>query len=651
MSNTNSASSSSSSSSVDINYNNNYYYSLANNFKTVWPTPLIVPPPWVLLRIFREQSCYLKQISRSDALQGKIDTDRQIFPHFNDVKNSDNHFNELYKTSSITGRKTNILTSSHFLQNALPYYSTNVTDTTQSIVNFTNRNDTEKFSKEMINSANKSDRERGYTCPQCSKCFTSNSGLKQHMHIHASYKPFTCQVCHKAYTQFSNLCRHKRLHKRCRQKPDCLSCGHEFANTYSLLKHQVLTSCGGVALTKSNKMSRNNNTHERNNNSVKELCNSNCNTSHLKSTSYNMKRLTGLKCNKNTRGQKTNKLMTSAKIFCHDDKSSFKASQKIQNNITCFQDGRGVQQVDQYTNNCNHYLTSFMSRLSETHSTNSSVIQYGLQSRIYNLNQNDSNTQNAAYKDGRQTTETSSKKQDYILDTSRISKDENSLHPLDLSDLSISKKMDDESESHIVPDQMQRIEEKSDFIDTLNASFKSTNKQITESNLKYNHQFTSLEDNSYDEKINYLHEIVNLAMFTAKKYLKVSTKPTDEQAETRKVSEVIEHSNMEHISSGYLNESSSSSSYDLEKLSVIQTNDSNNNNNLIYENHYICSVCYKQFPRAANLNRHIRTHTGEQPYQCPHCDRLFSISSNMQRHVRNIHSRNNLSFKDYKQYN
>ncbi|TPP60954.1 MDS1 and EVI1 complex locus protein EVI1 [Fasciola gigantica] len=53
--------------------------------------------------------------------------------------------------------------------------------------------------------------------------------------------------------------------------------------------------------------------------------------------------------------------------------------------------------------------------------------------------------------------------------------------------------------------------------------------------------------------------------------------------------------------------------------------------------HYVCLLCDKKFPRAANLNRHIRTHTGEQPYRCPHCQRSFSISSNMQRHVRNIH--------------
>ncbi|KAL7057117.1 hypothetical protein AAHC03_019116 [Spirometra sp. Aus1] len=52
---------------------------------------------------------------------------------------------------------------------------------------------------------------------------------------------------------------------------------------------------------------------------------------------------------------------------------------------------------------------------------------------------------------------------------------------------------------------------------------------------------------------------------------------------------------------------------------------------------YQCPHCTKAFPRSANLNRHMRTHTGEQPYCCGQCNRRFSISSNMQRHVRNIH--------------
>lgn len=54
---------------------------------------------------------------------------------------------------------------------------------------------------------------------------------------------------------------------------------------------------------------------------------------------------------------------------------------------------------------------------------------------------------------------------------------------------------------------------------------------------------------------------------------------------------------------------------------------------------YTCKFCGKVFPRSANLTRHLRTHTGEQPYLCKYCQRSFSISSNLQRHVRNIHNK------------
>lgn len=52
---------------------------------------------------------------------------------------------------------------------------------------------------------------------------------------------------------------------------------------------------------------------------------------------------------------------------------------------------------------------------------------------------------------------------------------------------------------------------------------------------------------------------------------------------------------------------------------------------------FTCPYCKKHFPRNANLVRHLRTHTGEQPYVCDICNRGFSISSNLRRHIRNVH--------------
>lgn len=79
---------------------------------------------------------------------------------------------------------------------------------------------------------------RCYPCIECGKTFMTESGRKQHTHIHASVKPFQCEVCYKAYTQFSNLCRHKRMHADCRMQIKCHKCAQSFSTTTSLSKHK-----------------------------------------------------------------------------------------------------------------------------------------------------------------------------------------------------------------------------------------------------------------------------------------------------------------------------------------------------------------------------------------------------------------------------
>ncbi|XP_043577870.1 histone-lysine N-methyltransferase MECOM-like isoform X3 [Bombus pyrosoma] len=79
---------------------------------------------------------------------------------------------------------------------------------------------------------------RSHACTECGKTFATSSGLKQHTHIHSSVKPFQCEVCLKAYTQFSNLCRHKRMHADCRMQIKCVKCGQSFSTVTSLSKHK-----------------------------------------------------------------------------------------------------------------------------------------------------------------------------------------------------------------------------------------------------------------------------------------------------------------------------------------------------------------------------------------------------------------------------
>ncbi|KAH7974352.1 hypothetical protein HPB49_014365 [Dermacentor silvarum] len=50
---------------------------------------------------------------------------------------------------------------------------------------------------------------------------------------------------------------------------------------------------------------------------------------------------------------------------------------------------------------------------------------------------------------------------------------------------------------------------------------------------------------------------------------------------------------------------------------------------------FSCKFCSYASNNGANLQRHVRVHTGEKPFKCRHCPAAFSQSGNYKRHLRN----------------
>ncbi|XP_055597159.1 zinc finger protein 271 [Uranotaenia lowii] len=55
------------------------------------------------------------------------------------------------------------------------------------------------------------------------------------------------------------------------------------------------------------------------------------------------------------------------------------------------------------------------------------------------------------------------------------------------------------------------------------------------------------------------------------------------------------------------------------------------------EKPFACSYCSRRFAQKHNLSIHLRTHTGERPYQCEICSKQFSALGNFQAHKK-IHT-------------
>ncbi|CAH8471963.1 unnamed protein product [Heterobilharzia americana] len=62
------------------------------------------------------------------------------------------------------------------------------------------------------------------------------------------------------------------------------------------------------------------------------------------------------------------------------------------------------------------------------------------------------------------------------------------------------------------------------------------------------------------------------------------------------------------------------------------------NNDLRYVS---CCICLHRFGSQQDLQRHMRSHTGERPFICPHCGKEFSLKHSMHRHAR-VHMKQNI---------
>ncbi|KAJ8320299.1 hypothetical protein KUTeg_001886 [Tegillarca granosa] len=492
---------------------------------------------------------------------------------------------------------------------------------------------------------------RCHACSECGKTFATSSGLKQHQHIHSSVKPFQCEVCLKAYTQFSNLCRHKRMHADCRQQIKCKDCGQAFSTVTSLSKHKRF--CEGALRNGmhmgfgSDKLS------------PLSLSNSGNQPSPINPALYmGMYRppfpfyppigaAFPVFPGSHSFPGVTSPLSPSnpSKLMHQPVSPNGKAS--IPHLSPRPYDGMLKENENRLRRNSvgsEHSETPLssagsdidVSSCSDVESEHSSVkkprrspspVDNKCNKTLFPLQQNPPTLTPVR---SPETTVNDADDQDMPFDLSRSSKStvsspvqapspKEQAKPEGEQPLDLTRKVPDEIEPS--PESAAR---KTHIFGELRGLPVTPEPKLHYAYPQYHNQLI------LDQALRYDKEKIQQSFQEAAKLMPYARFPL---ASPTYAAAAMSPFGMMRPD---ITEKTLSPLMKMDKLPEHYAFSPSTSK---LKERYACKFCGKVFPRSANLTRHLRTHTGEQPYKCKYCERSFSISSNLQRHVRNIHNK------------
>ncbi|KAK4873680.1 hypothetical protein RN001_013040 [Aquatica leii] len=458
---------------------------------------------------------------------------------------------------------------------------------------------------------------RSHACPECGKTFATSSGLKQHTHIHSSVKPFQCEVCFKAYTQFSNLCRHKRMHADCRMQIKCVKCGQSFSTVTSLSKHKrfcdTTTSAPPMSTPPSLPMNPMANNNPFSMYRPPAACHLPFFPSHFPPyppifppTGPPPSFINPLLFNHLPKLKMEDHIPSKRMRMISPERTS-----PLKDRITPPQVPSVNAKISPPTAEeaCSNLMPSPARPPT---------------SAVFNNPRDQISKDSNGCDDFDFPRDLTKSNEERCRSVSKSSSSDEGDQPLDLS---VGKKSPiisvDVEEPVRQPSREltpRKIEE--DRIEVVDVEEQST-KGLEHKN--------STPQMAYPRPI---HPIF-LEMY----------RPNFHSLQPQANDRLLHPFGPRHFP--FMNPLQHARNFDLLRPTlqnfggvkpyhdVIQHQQSQNK----IKDRYACKFCGKVFPRSANLTRHLRTHTGEQPYKCRYCERSFSISSNLQRHVRNIHNK------------